>query len=118
MLLDLHRTSSGITYSYTGTGARMPLNTPAGVAAAVAGGGGGGGGGGLKVDQGSGLVASRQQQQQQIVVPGGVRVSRSGLVVWLRAALDVLAALTQVDPAAVLMELSHKLAGEGGCGGG
>jgi hypothetical protein len=41
-----------------------------------------------------------------------VRMSRRSLVVWLRAALDLLAAVTQVDPAAVLMELSHKLAGE------
>jgi hypothetical protein len=49
----------------------------------------------------------REQQQQQ-----QVPVSRSVLVVWLRAALDVLAALMHVDPAAVLMELSHKLAGE------
>jgi hypothetical protein len=117
--LDLHRTSSGITYSYTGTGhspgGRLHvLNAPAAVGA------GGVAGGGLRSDQGPGLVSSRQQQQQQQVqvVSGGVRVSRSGLVVWLRAALDVLAALTQVDPSAALMELSHKLAGEGGSGGG
>jgi hypothetical protein len=60
--------------------------------------------------------SEQQQQQQQQQQLSGVRVSRTLLVVWLRAALDVLAALTHVDPAAVLMELSHKLAGvwEGG----
>jgi hypothetical protein len=42
----------------------------------------------------------------------GVSRSRRQLVAWLRAALDVLAAVAAVDPAAVLTELSHKLAGE------
>lgn len=89
----VHSTSTGLTYSYAGGH---------GHGMAVVGAGSG---------QGSpaGLGSVREQQQ---VSGGQVSVSRSVLVVWLRAALDVLAALMHVDPAAVLMELSHKLAGE------
>lgn len=59
---------------------------------------------------------TQQQQQHQGVLCVGV--SRGVLVVWLRCALDLLSALTHSDPAAVLMELSHKLAGERGGEGG
>lgn len=108
-LLDLHRTSSGLTYSYT---AGHAAGSPSGAAGTAA-----PGSTGVRYGQhhaGGPLSSiSGQQQQQQL---SGVRVSRTLLVVWLRAALDVLAALTHVDPAAVLMELSHKLAGVWGGG--
>jgi hypothetical protein len=41
-------------------------------------------------------------------------------VVWLRAAVDVLAALTMMEPGMVLNEMSHRLAGgcQRGAGGG
>lgn len=106
-MVDLHRTTSGITYSYTAVQHNhwgSTVSTAGGsstVGSTVS----------VKYSQiTSGVSSISQQQQQQQGV--GVRVSRSVLVVWLRAALDVLAALTHVDPAAVLMELSHKLAGE------
>jgi hypothetical protein len=49
----------------------------------------------------------------QHLMPAAVAVGRGALVSWLRCVLDLLSALTLVDPAAVLNELSHKLAGEG-----
>lgn len=52
--------------------------------------------------------------QMAALVPAVVHVGRGVLVAWLRCVLDVLAALTLVDPAAVLNELSSKLAGEAG----
>lgn len=101
-LLDLHRKSSGVTYSYSGAQHSPGSSGPGAAVSAVS--------SGVKHGHTAGGLSSISEQQQQQGM--GVRVSRSVLVVWLRAALDVLAALTHVDPAAVLMELSHKLAGE------
>jgi hypothetical protein len=102
-LLDLHRTSSGVTYSYSGA-----QHSPGSSGLGAAGGSAASDSSSVKHGQAGGLSSISEQQQQGM----GVRVSRGVLVVWLRAALDVLAALTHVDPAAVLMELSHRLAGE------
>jgi hypothetical protein len=60
----------------------------------------------------SGSSSSQQHGQMQQLVPAAAVVGRSGLVSWLRCVLDLLAALTLVEPAALLNELSHKLAGE------
>lgn len=87
----IHTTPSGLAYSYNSTQQGAASGVSAGSAGVL------------------GTVHERQQLQQQSLL--GVRASRGALVVWLRSALDVLAALTHVDPAAVLMELSHKLAG-------
>jgi hypothetical protein len=102
-LLDLHSSSSGVTYSYSGT-----QHSPSSSGVGAAGSSVGSTSSGVKHGQAGGLSSISEQQQQVL----GARVSRGVLVVWLRAALDVLAALAHVDPAAVLMELSHRLAGE------
>jgi hypothetical protein len=54
---------------------------------------------------------SQQHAHMQHLVPAAAAAGRGALVLWLRCVLDLLAALTLADPAAVLNELSHKLAG-------
>jgi hypothetical protein len=95
---------TGVRYSYSGSSSSTTASAPnAGMSGAG------------RVPQlhesASGNSQQQQHAQMQQLVPAAVAVGRGALVSWLRCVLDLLAALTLVDPGALLNELSHKLAG-------